>query len=109
MTESGFTARMVARHRPQTPILAATPHESTRKHLALTWGVQSCPLQEYRDSDELIAAAVQAAISSGEASEGDLIVITGGIPLGIRGRTNFLKVHRLGEPVHLPRQSIEDR
>ncbi len=103
MTESGFTARMVAKHRPHTPILAVTPHESTRKQLALTWGVQSRLLDQYRDSDELIAAAVKVALDAGAAVEGDRIVITGGIPLGIRGRTNFLKVHTLGEPVQLPR------
>ena len=102
MSESGYTARMVASHRPGTPILGATPLESTRRELALTWGVQSLLLKQYKDTDELISSAVEIAVSSGMASKGDRIVITGGVPLGTRGRTNFLKVHTIGEPVHLP-------
>jgi len=102
MTTTGYTARMVARNRPRTPIIAATPFDSTRRQLALTWGVQSPLLKEYKDTDELISSAIEVAQSTGLATEGDHIVITGGVPLGIGSRTNFLKVHRLGELVHLP-------
>lgn len=102
MTTTGYTARMVARNRPRTPIIAATPYAATRRQLALTWGVQSPLLKEYKDTDELISSAIEVALAAGVAAAGDRIVITGGIPLGIGSRTNFLKVHTLGEPVHLP-------
>ncbi len=102
MTTSGYTARMIAKHRPPTPILAATPAEKTRFRLALTWGVQSPLQKEYRTTDELIESAVDVAVSSGIAHEGDRIVITAGVPLGGTGRTNFLKVHAIGEATSYP-------
>ncbi|MBI2954024.1 MAG: pyruvate kinase [Chloroflexi bacterium] len=99
MTASGFTARMIAKYRPKTPILVATPNEKTRVRLALTWGVQSPLRKEYRNTDELIQSAVEVALGTGIAREGDSIVITAGVPIGVAGRTNFLKVHTVGEPI----------
>ncbi len=99
MTASGFTARMIAKHRPKTPILVATPNEKTRVRLALTWGVQTPLRKEYRTTDELIESAVEVALSTGIAAQGDRIVITAGIPIGMPGRTNLLKVHTIGDPI----------
>ncbi|MBI4320232.1 MAG: pyruvate kinase [Chloroflexi bacterium] len=99
MTVSGHTARVVAKHRPGTPIIAATPKETTRRRLALTWGVQAPMLREYRTTDEMIERAVGAAVAAGVAGDGDKIIITAGIPMGISGRTNFLQVHTVGEPL----------
>jgi len=84
---------MVARHRPATPILVITPAEPVRRRLALVWGVQTVLVSDAQTTDEMIAAAERAAMSAGLADPGDAIVITAGIPLGGRGKTNMLKVH----------------
>jgi pyruvate kinase len=96
-TVSGTTARMVARHRPSVPVLAATPSEETLHRLALVWGVQPVLVGDFTSTDEMIRLTVDAACKSGIASWGDTIVITAGIPFGGRGNTNFLKVHTVGE------------
>lgn len=92
-TMSGHTARMVAKHRPATPIIAVTPSPETQRRLALVWGV--CPLlvSEFAHTDEMIETAVQAALDKGLIGKGDTVVITAGVPLGGLGRTNMLKVH----------------
>lgn len=92
-TESGSTARMVAKYRPYAPIVAATPNPDVVRKLALTWGV--CPLLVERtyNTDAVVDAAVQGALKEGMINEGDLIVITAGLPIGVSGATNLLKVH----------------
>lgn len=96
-TVSGTTARMVARHRPSVPVLAATPNERTLHQLALVWGVQPVLVGDYENTDEMIQLTVEAAYEAGSVSRGDLLVITAGIPYGGQGKTNFLKVHTVGE------------
>ncbi|MCL4459508.1 MAG: pyruvate kinase [Chloroflexi bacterium] len=97
MTESGYTARMVARNRPKTPIIAVTPNLHTQRRLALVWGVEPLTVTQFEATDLLIRNAVVAAVSEGLVAEGDLTVITAGVPLGGMGRTNLLKVHVIGE------------
>ncbi len=97
-TVSGYTARMIARHRPATPILVITPSETVRRRLALVWGVQCALAPDAQTTDALIAAAERAAGAAGLAGPGDVIVITAGIPLGGSGKTNMLKVHVMGRP-----------
>lgn len=99
-TMSGYTARMIARHRPPVPILAVTPVLATLRRLALVWGVEPVLMPSVRNTDEMLGAASQAALQSGLAQPGDLIVITAGVPFGRPGHTNLLKVHRI-EPVSL--------
>lgn len=91
-TESGSTARLVARHRPRYPILAPTPNEKTYRRLALIWGV--CPLlsEPMHDTDETIEKAFKAIKQSNLLKPGDTIVITAGIPVGVPGTTNLIKV-----------------
>jgi pyruvate kinase len=96
-TMSGRTARMVARHRPSMPVIAATPNRQTLHRLALVWGVQPVLVQGFAHTDEMIHLTVEAACEAGIVSWGDVIVITAGIPFGGRGKTNFLKVHTVGE------------
>jgi pyruvate kinase len=98
-TMSGQTARMVARHRPSVPIVAATPNPTTWRQLALVWGVQPALLEAFEHTDEMIRLTVKAACDMGAVSWGDVLVITAGIPLGGQGKTNFLKVHKVGEEV----------
>ncbi len=92
-TESGYTARMVARHRPPTTIIAPTPSEQTLRQLALVWGVRPHLTQRYRTTDEMIQQVVEVALREDHVVEGDLVVITAGLPLPARGRTNLLKLH----------------
>jgi len=93
-TWSGYTARQVAKERPEVPIVAITPNETTRRRLALSWGVTPLCVPEEQGTDAMLEEAACAVLAHGLAERGDLIVLTGGIPLG-GGRTNFLKVHRL--------------
>jgi pyruvate kinase len=96
-TMSGLTAKMVARHRPAQPILAFSPLEAVCRRLALVWGVTPLRLEEFADTDVMIASAMEAACQRGLVEVDDLVVITAGVPLGGTGRTNLLKVHRVGE------------
>ncbi len=96
-TMSGKTARMVARHRPSVPIVAATPNAFTWRRLALVWGVQPVLVDDFDHTDEMIQLTVKAACQEGVVSWGDVLGITAGIPLGDLGKTNFLKVHKVGE------------
>jgi pyruvate kinase len=96
-TVSGGTARRVASHRPATPIVAPTPSPSTYHRLALVWGVSPQLVDQFADTDAMIVTAVEAARTRGVVEDGDLVVITAGVPLGGAGMTNMLKVHRVGE------------
>jgi pyruvate kinase len=91
-TRSGFTARMIARHRPATPIFAVTFSEKTQRRLALVWGIQSALIDETTSTDAMIAASLAAAVEQGIARAGDLAVITAGVPSAIAGRTNMIQV-----------------
>jgi pyruvate kinase len=92
-TVSGHTARMVAKHRPVTPIIAVTPSPETQRRLALVWGVYPLLVSEFAHTDQMIETAVRAALDEGMVEKGDTVVITAGVPLGGSGRTNMLKVH----------------
>lgn len=94
-TQSGYTARQVARERPRQPIVAFTPSEATARQLVLSWGVVPLLVPGYASTDEMLAAMSRRVLSEGLAAKGDLVVITGGIPMGGSGRTNFLKVEKL--------------
>ncbi|NBT94657.1 MAG: pyruvate kinase [Chloroflexi bacterium] len=98
-TSSGGTPRLVAKYRPQAPILALSSHLGVLRRLLLTWGVTPVLAPPFTSTDELFRHAVQATVELGIAKEGDLIVITAGVPLGVTGRTNLIKVHRIGEPL----------
>ncbi len=91
-TKSGFSARMISRHRPATPIFAVTSSEQTQRRLALVWGVQSALVDETASTDAMIAASLAAAVEQGAADVGDLVVITAGVPAAISGRTNMIQV-----------------
>jgi pyruvate kinase len=96
-TVSGSTARRVASYRPVTPIIAPTPDKATFRQLALVWGVVPLLVEEFSDTDAMIVTVVDAARRRGLVKEGDLALITAGVPLGGAGLTNTLKAHRIGE------------
>jgi pyruvate kinase len=94
-TQSGGTARRVARYRPRAPILAPTPHAETYRRLALVWGVTPLLNQSRPTTDELIAGALGAALASTRVQRGATVVITAGVPVGHPGMTNLIKVETL--------------
>jgi len=98
-TQSGWTARMVSKHRPASPIIAITTNESVARRLNLLWGVAPLLGKAISTTDDLIEGSVQRALSAGLIMNGDLVVITAGIPVGVPGTTNVLKVHVVGDVV----------
>lgn len=96
-TRSGYTARMVAKYRPQAQIVAATPDEAVLKTLALVWGVYPVLIKDVEGTDALLDESINAALEEGCIKKGDLIVLTAGVPTGLSGETNLLKVHIVGD------------
>lgn len=96
VTETGFTARMISKYRPECPIVGCTTSEIAYRQLAMSWGVIPVLFEEKQNSDELFAHAVDKAVEAGVVKCGDLVVLTAGHPIGIPGMTNILKVHIVG-------------
>lgn len=92
VTKSGHTARDISKFRPDCMIIGCTPSEAALRHMSLSWGVEPVLTQESQNTDELFEGAAAAAKESGLLSSGDVAVITAGIPLGIAGNTNMLRV-----------------
>lgn len=96
LTFGGGTAHLISKFRPSCPIIAPTTNQKTRRQLNLSWGVLPI-ISELRDnSDELFEHAVECAAKTNLLKTGDLVVITGGVPLGMSGTTNIMKVHLVG-------------
>lgn len=98
-TSSGATARAVSKFRPKAPIIAAAMFPNTYRQLALSWGVYPVLVVPSRNTDDMIDQAVEAATHAGVVREGDTVVLTAGIPAGVPGRTNLIKVHTIGQSV----------
>jgi len=96
-TRSGFSARIVSKDRPTVPIYAFVPDQRIARRLSLDWAVAPCVVDFGRSTDDLIAAVEEKLIDIGAVSKGDAVVLVGGTPLGVQGRTNFLKIIRAGE------------
>lgn len=96
-TESGHTAKMVAKYRPKAPVIAVTPHAGVMRKLALTWGVKPLLAEPKDSTDEMMAAAVEASLQAGLIKGGDLIIFTAGVPAGVQGTTNLLRVHTVAD------------
>lgn len=96
-TESGESARRMARLRNKIPILAFTPEESTRRKMALYWGVESFVVERVTHTDQMVAQVDEALKSTGRAQNGDKVIIISGSPPGIPGTTNDIRVHRVGD------------
>lgn len=96
-TKSGSTARMVSKYRPKAPIIAGTPEEAVLRKLNLVWGVNPLLIDETKGTDELVAEAVAKALSADYIHSGDLVVITAGVPVGVPGSTNLIKVQVVGQ------------
>ncbi len=94
-TQSGSTAQLVSKYRPQRPILAATPLERTFRRLALNWGVVPLLCESSDNTDEMIKTTFQVALESGLVQRGQKVVITAGVPVGVPGTTNLVKAEIL--------------
>ncbi len=94
VTSSGSTARQISKYRPACPIIAVTDEETTYRQLALAWGVTPVIGESKHNTDSLFLHAEQKALDSGLISEGDLVVFTGGILVGIPGSTSTLRVKK---------------
>jgi pyruvate kinase len=94
-TQSGSTARRVAKYRPIVPIIAITPGQESAGRLILYWGVHAFQIPTPSSIDDLFNRGSELVKDLGIAKAGDLIIITGGVPLGVTGATNMLKVHQI--------------
>lgn len=93
VTKTGSTARMISKFRPLSPIIGCTTNETVCRQMNLSWGVSPIMCEEKENTDELFDHAIDMAEKHGLVEKDDLVVITAGIPLGISGTTNMLKVH----------------
>jgi pyruvate kinase len=98
-TKSGYTARMVSRYRPSSPIIATTPSEQVARKLSIVWGVYPLVTKEVSTTDEMIDVAIESALKAGLIKNGDIVVISAGIPVAMTGTTNMLKVHIVGDVI----------
>ncbi len=96
-TQSGSTARRVSKYRPKIPVLAITPSREIARRLSLYWGVQAFHIPEPATVEEFFTTGAALARDIGVAVPGDLVVVTGGIPLKKSGTTNLLKVQQVLE------------
>jgi len=92
----GQTARLISKYRPCCPIISCTMSEMVCRQMNMSWGVIPYIIDEKNSTDELFAAAVEAAEEHRLVEDGDLVAITAGVPLGVSGTTNLMKVERIG-------------
>lgn len=96
VSQSGATARLASRFHPETPIIACLMNEQVQQQLCLYWGVTPVLMPCASNTDELVAQAVAAAQQAGLIQRGDLVVVTAGVPVGVSGTTNMIRVHMVG-------------
>jgi len=99
VTKTGTTARMISKYRPNCPIIGCTTDETILRQLNMSWGIIPVLVEEKTNTDVLFSHAVEAAVKKGLIKFNDLVVITAGVPLGMSGTTNLLKVAHVGTEV----------
>ena len=97
VSHSGTTARLGSQFHPGTPIIACVVEEPVRRQLALSWGITPLQMPYARNTDELISMATEVAQKAGLIKAGDVVVLTAGLPVGVPGTTNMIKVHLVGD------------
>ncbi|MGX0433704.1 pyruvate kinase [Staphylococcus hominis] len=98
-TESGSTAITISKYRPHSDIIAVTPSEHTARQLALVWGAYPVVKKGRKTTDDLLNNAVATAVATEKVGNGDLIIITAGVPIGEKGTTNMMKLHLVGDEI----------
>lgn len=96
VSQSGTTARLVSRFHPGTPIVACLLDQQVRRQMALYWGVAPIMMPYVNSTDELVSKAVEAAEAAGLVNRGDLAVVTAGVPVGLAGTTNMIRIQQVG-------------
>lgn len=96
VTKSGKTARMISKYRPACPIIGCSPYENVWRQLNLSWGVLPLMVEEKTNTDDLFEHAIEEAEKAKYVKQGEITVITAGVPLGVSGTTNLIKVHVVG-------------
>ncbi|MBM7554984.1 pyruvate kinase [Thalassobacillus pellis] len=96
-TESGHTARMISKYRPQAPIVAITSNVRVHRMLSLIWGVHGVIGNRASTTDDMLGEAIDRSLSSDIVKRGDRVIITAGVPVGESGTTNLMKVHVIGD------------
>lgn len=96
VSKSGATARRISKYRPQTTIVACVMNPDIQRQLALSWGVTPILMPYAENTDEMIELSVRSAQEVGLVENGDIVVVTAGIPAGVSGTTNIMKVHLVG-------------
>lgn len=97
VTKTGRTARMISKYRPEYPIISGTTDQTVLRQMNLSWGVVPILVEEKDSTDDLFNHVVDTARRRNLVHDGDLVVITAGIPLGVSGTTNLLKVQLVGD------------
>ena len=96
VSQRGTTARLVSRFRPATQVVACLLDDHIQRQMALSWGVTPILMPYAKNTDELVDFAVEAAQKAGLVEQGDLVVVTAGVPVGVPGTTNMIRVHLVG-------------
>ncbi len=96
-TSSGYTAEAVSKYRPIAPIIAATESEYVMRKMSVYWGVYPIKIDKFQSTDEIIEKSVDKALKLGYIENGDVTIVTAGVPVGVSGSTNLLKVHIVSE------------
>ena len=96
VSESGTTARLLSKYRPQQPIIACVMREQVQRQLSLSWGITPLMMSLARSTDELIEMSTALAKENGYLHNGELAVVTAGVPVGVSGTTNMIKIHMVG-------------
>jgi len=96
VSKSGATARRISKYRPETPIVACVMKPEIQRQLALSWGVTPILMPYAENTDEMIAFSVEATKEYGMVEDGDIVIVTAGVPAGVSGTTNIMKVHLVG-------------
>ena len=99
-TQSGDSARRLARYRGPIPVLAFTPEPVVRSQLALSWGIETFLTTPVEHTDQMVRQVDDQLLKIGRVNEGDLVVIIAGSPPGIPGSTNALRIHRMGDAIN---------
>src|ERR1700712_5680346 len=99
-TQSGDSARRLARYRGPIPVLAFTPVAKVRSQLSLSWGIETFLTAQVEHTDEMVRQVDEQLLKIGRVKEGDLVVIIAGSPPGIPGSTNALRIHRMGDAIN---------
>ena len=96
VSESGNTARLLSKYRPSQPIIACVMDEQVQRQLSVSWGITPLMMDLASSTDELIEKSTALAKEHGYLHDGELAVVTAGVPVGVSGTTNMIKIHMIG-------------